>query len=491
MLGLVVFAGCLEDSLPKATDPTAPQTGPEPLQHVLLGAVEPSAFDPPTFEVASVVASGGGGYRGEPSIWAHTDGTIYVSYPGCTGEIPYCINGPVFQSKDEGQTWKFLNNPDNGSLDGDEHSGNGDADIAVDAAGTIYASDLGGGAQTFRSMNDGKSWKWVGHDPVMGSDRQWITAGAAGHAIVAIRGGSGTSQIEVSTTFNSGANWTPIQYLGDNVPVLGPVAMDPTGTHAFIPFFQPLITSPVLPGLVDWFFVPKYEVWVASSHDGGATWETAFTGVSFTKSLHGLHWAGGLIFPALDVTGDGHVVLVWASENIPDPVGVASIGVNVNLIASGDWGETWSPAVRVNSRNAAVLPWVTGGAGDRAVVTYLASDAHSDSDRALLENWDVTAAVVDGVGSDAPVVKEAIIEEDIHMGGVCTTGTGCAASDRSLLDFFESDLLPDGRVVVVYPANPSDMPEPVENAYTPDIRVAIQNGGTPLLERPAIPPAGT
>jgi hypothetical protein len=123
---------------------------------------------------------------------------------------------------------------------------------------------------------------------------------------------------------------------------------------------------------------------------------------------------------------------------------------------------------------AAIMPWVTGGAGDRYAVTYFLSAIGTDPDLVAL-TWDVVATYVDG---DAQ--HDVVIESMVHEGPICSRGGGCVGPvDRALLDYFEADLLPDGRLAVIYPANP------LANLFGIDIRVAVQDGGTPLLERPA------
>lgn len=470
LLVTMIFAGCVE------TPPELADVEPIPVvarTNLLQGALEPAEFLAPIFEKRATVFDNVGG--GEPSVWVHLDGTIYVNYPGCGEGASACVNGPVYRSDDEGKTWKFLNNAD-GSLSKKNKPANGDADIAVDAAGRVYSTDLGPGIEVFASDDRGESWQYAGN--VGGSDRQWVTAGKAGQVLISIRGGDTGSKVEVVTSVNGGKDWSDTTYLGTDVTVQGPITLDVEGERAFVPFIQPL-GNPGASGLY-WFAAPEYEMLLGRSLDAGATWEVVKTGVEFPKSLSGLHWPGTLIFPGMDITGDGRLVLVYAVENNL-PGAVVSQGVDVMMVTSPDWGTTWTTPVKISSRSAAVLPWVTAGAGDRVAVTYYASDAMSDSDKAVNAVWDVMATYIDGVGEAQPTLSHVVVDAGIHEGSLCTTGTGCAVFDRSLLDFFESDLLPDGRLAIVYAADPANR-VPGDPFDRVEVRFAVQTGGTPLLE---------
>jgi hypothetical protein len=123
-------------------------------------------------------------------------------------------------------------------------------------------------------------------------------------------------------------------------------------------------------------------------------------------------------------------------------------GAVVKVIASKDQGATWTEPAQVSEVPTAIMPWVTGGAGDRFAITYYASDVPLDSD--YVGDWDVMAALIDGAGGELQVAT-SVLAEGIHQGGLCSRGGGCGPSDRTLLDFFEADVLPDGRALARRP----------------------------------------
>jgi hypothetical protein len=338
----------------------------------------------------------------------------------------------------------------------------------------VYTSNLGGGIQVHKSDDGGTTWSYLANVVPRNhwADRQWMAAGHGGHLIMAWMGGATTGQraVAINATLDGGATWTGTQYFGQSIGWLGTVQFDPEGERAFLPFTQQRSPSLTYGG--------TFDLLVLRSLDRGATWDVVPTGVTITTTQTGLHWSGVLMAPALDVTGDGTIVVAW-SEETGDPTGTAQLGARVRLVSSPDGGDTWTRPTTVSQRAGAIMPWITGGAGDRAAVVYFASDAVGPTD--YVGAWDVEAAIIDGVASDAPRIVRTVVEPLVHVGGICARGGLCTltGSDRALLDFFEADLLPDGRLAVVYPADPPQGGKHI------DIRFALQSGGTPLLARGA------
>jgi hypothetical protein len=382
----------------------------------------------------------------------------------------------VYRSADRGATWSRLNDPATGRLSQDGPAANGDAEVAIDAAGTVYTSNLGAGIHVQKSMDGGKTWSYVA-DVVPANetaDRQWMATAQAGHLIMSWMGSLGKEprSVLLNTTFDGGATWTGATALGHNIGWIGPVNFAPNGTTAYIVYTQPLPggTSAVL------FTEQTCAVMVGRSLDGGRTWSELDTGARITTNLQGGHWSCVNMAPALDVTGDGHVVAAW-SEDKESPGDATSLGATVKAVVGAPGGTSWGKPFAISTDASAIMPWVAGGAGDRFAVTYLASPVPADPDYTG-GAWDLKVAVVDG--PDATHVARTTIQSDVHEGGICSRGGACllTGSDRFLLDFFQNDVLPDGRLVVVYPANPAS------GARFLEIRVAVQDGGSPLFVKP-------
>ncbi len=326
-----------------------------------------------------------------------------------------------------------------------------------------------------------------------GADRQWLAAAGPGHVINAWMRTSPSRDVELNTTFDGGLNWTGNLTFGDGIGWVGSVQFAPDGQHAYIPYTQPTGGDlGVGLGAADHFTMH-----VLRTADGGRTWEDVDTGMEWDTTVTGLHWSGGHMAPTLDVTGDGMVVVAMAIDtwvNLPgDAPAPTNQGTTIVLRYSRDDGTTWSetisrPQNALGGTNAGTLyanlgtrvfPWVTGGAGDRFAITYYAAQTPFDNDVAGTV-WALEAMVADGAADGAIEWLETVVDPNVHEGPICTRGGLCGGpADRTLLDYFESDVTVDGRLVVVYPADSAVSGKDIE------IRVAVQDGGSFLLQRSA------
>jgi len=451
----------------------------EPSVLAATNATEPEGLQAPGFEVLDTLARNGPVYGGgEPSIWTHTDGTTYVAFPGCEDENLLvdsyapdgrdCRNGLVYRSSNL-SSWTNLNGENNG-LGGEGPAANGDADITTDANGTVYASNLGGGGvQVWRSTTQGENWSYVGQLDEEGdsADRQWMVAGEPGHLTLIWDDSDG---LVARTSTDGGRTFQDEVVITDETVTAGQLHVSPSGERLVVPFIQLESAGP--PGTTSG---GTWSVRVAQSTDEGGNWSIHDTGARFDTSQTGLHISGSILFASADVTGDGTIVVAWARER-PGPSGQNALGDGavVEYTLSRDGGDTWTDTHPVNTRTSAIFPWVTAGAGDRFSVVYYASDTGLDTDR-VGGIWDVEAAFVDPSGPE-PTIERSIVDERVHEGGICSQGANCLATggDRALLDFFESDLLPSGELVVTYGA------DPVADGKYIDVRVAVQDSGTPL-----------
>jgi hypothetical protein len=59
--------------------------------------------------------------------------------------------------------------------------------------------------------------------------------------------------------------------------------------------------------------------------------------------------------------------------------------------------------------------------------------------------------------SSSPTFIEKRATGRLHEGNVCTSGTGCGSGTRDLLDFFQLDLNPCGKIVITYTDNSRDV----------------------------------
>ncbi len=474
-----------------------------PTGHVLPGLAEPDTLVAPVFDLLGPLAAGGPAYgAGEPSAWVATDGTLYVAFPGCdrgaylvpdpTPGAESCGHGLIYRSSDDGASWDRMNRDGDGRYTEDGPGANGDADVAVDAAGNVYASNLGSGIQFHTFWAENQTWEYMANvvPEGEGADRQWMAAGKEGHVIMTWMRTSPNRDVAINVTFDGGRTWTHAgNYGGTNIPGssqgigwLSAVQIAPDGEHAYIAY-----TQPTVPGTVPIASGPfECAMRVLVSSDGGRNWTDIDTGARWTTSQTGGHWSCTQMTPGIDVTGDGTVVIAWSQDRFfPEdgvPVHGAHAATHLRTMASRDGGFTWTDPEWYSILGMAnhIMPWVTGGAGGRVAVTYLMSLGGGDSDY-VGTTWEVRALVLDGIGTKNSKSVDVLIEDMVHAGGICTRGGACllTGSDRAFLDFFEADITPDGRLFVTYPhdLNPTKMIE---------IRTAIDQGGVlgvPLMQQ--------
>jgi hypothetical protein len=172
-------------------------------------------------------------------------------------------------------------------------------------------------------------------------------------------------------------------------------------------------------------------IYVSRSTDGGDSW-TANLVSSFAP---GTHLAN--IFPALAVDDtNGKVYASWSDAE------------TVWFTVSSDQGSTWSPAVPVSVSPAktAVFPWLS--AHDGAVdLVYYGSTASSIDDPSAVWNTYLAQTTDDG----ANFAQSLVSSTPNHIGVICTEGSACDPSQRTLLDLFEVAINPqNGRAAIIY-----------------------------------------
>jgi hypothetical protein len=223
--------------------------------------------------------------------------------------------------------------------------------------------------------------------------------------------------------------WSPIHRVSPDQHE-GPIASDPQSGWIFLP----------LAGNVEA---------VARSHDLGRTWQI----VNLTGTP-----SETFIFPVVAVDSAGTVYLVYSTDPAAPTPGTFLVTdlvarPQVYLSISRDHGATWStPAVISPAGHTAIFPWIAAGAPGRVAVAWYEGTLGTPSNH-VPDVWHVAVAVSTTADSANATWKESLADpQPIHVGSICTEGTGCllTASDRSLLDFFEIRLLPDGSPVLAY-----------------------------------------
>jgi hypothetical protein len=418
----VLLAGCLGGG-------RAPEPTPEP--------EPPYAFGSPVRPTPAP-----DGYGSEPGILATRDGTLFVV--SILGSAT-ARGDAVWKSTDEGASWTYLGMPD-------YPFGGGDADLAEDDAGTIYLTGqwrpaavpgayIAGGESVAVSRDRGASW--TVHPSASGlpvTDRQWLATQGTGTVYLAFN--QAQRGLTLTKSVDSGATWGPPRVIegtwtaGDGVLVQGgptgipgDLLIDAAG-RLHIPYAPRLGST----GGVHRLFV---------SSDGGVT----FNARQVHQSLPGERPSA--IFGSLAQDDAGHYYYVWAETY------GGQKGVRVLLRASAD-GVQWRPPVQVSAPGmAAVFPWVVAGA--RVAVAYYAARGEfvSDAAPAGAAWFPIVSFGQNAHNNHATFEAVVVTDASHHRGPICTVGTGCTTG-RELGDFFETALLPDGRVAIVWAETTGD-----------------------------------
>jgi hypothetical protein len=419
----VLAAGC---AVPAATPP-APAPGPAAPIDIFHPRVAAGASELATPKPLPDVLVDTPGFA-EPNIAATFDGaTLYIANPG-----------DVWRSDDAGKSWTH---PANTGLEG-----GGDGDVAVDANGTVYYLGLGGkdgrDIPFLRSTNKGESWSpALDVSAGTGFDREWIDVTPQGHIYATWRGSSG---IEFNMSPDGGATWAGKVTVGADGDG-GPVIHDPiTGTLAI-----------TVVDLAETAGVVKPAVHVYTSADDGKTW-VAHTASTFPRTSPAEPNGYASDFPVLSFDGNGTLYLVYSasvnllSDNPATPPEEGDL-YGTWLQTSADRGATWTaPKILSDPTKDARFPWVAAGAPGRIAVVWY-ENVRGLPGEMLPDEWNVK--LYESLGADAGSGKSVVVtltDKPNHLGSMCTSGAGCLAADRSLLDFFEVAIGTKGQPVVAF-----------------------------------------
>ncbi len=343
------------------------------------------------------------GQFGEPVVEVAGDGTIWASATCCIGKAP-----PIWVSRDGGMTFPQMRNTDTGLV---RDSFGIEGDFAIDDAGNVYFFDISAATMWFTSYKaDGTHrWTvpWVGEPAV---DRPWVRAGAENEVWMFYNTGSST---DLYASTDGGMTWsaTPVQAFpcGLGNPGQGPTRHD---------LYMAAACG------------DKLTVW--TSRDGGATWDDGQDvpppEVPYSK-------AGGRGFevmnpPVADEAGNLYLPYTHFVD--------AKNTQNAVFVARRDAGGNWTNT-EISQRGLNHLPWgAAGRSGHVGLAWYYAAGTFAKESSA---EWHLMAAATVDADMATAHYQTTVADPDVLLKG---------NFGRNLGDFIETDLTPDGRMVVVY-----------------------------------------
>jgi hypothetical protein len=451
----------------------------------------PSAYAPPAAPAPATFAANlavpGSNNAAEPSVWADTHNCIYGSAPG----NPY-----FFRSTDGGLSFTAPAPP--------AVIGGGDEDVTTirKADGTrndaLYYADLALAAvNIFKSVDLGTTWSSLAtaySTLNASSDRQWISGDRINSNVDQILWEMdhelASEDIRIAASINDSAWGTTSGVvdpeLSGTIPNTnpGPVFVNKVSHQAVGVFLASTITT----NSFDPPFGKEPHMWdvvaTAPAAGGAPPLNVAnypvFKGVIDSPSTaipgtttYGSHLAA--IFPAADADSSGNIYAVWttlsARPNASIPPGSNNATTwDLWFASSHDGGKTFYGPFKVSSgTGTSILPWVAAGdAGRVDIVWYqsnnpappLVSDVASPGQLTGGPNmmpagstWTVKFAQSLNADSREPVFAVTTASDHINHNGSISIGGLTGSADRSLLDYFEVAIGPDGLANILYADN--------------------------------------
>ncbi|MDT7544244.1 MAG: hypothetical protein QOE99_354 [Actinomycetota bacterium] len=396
---------------------------------------------------------------GEPSLAVADDGKhVAVCVPGGAGQTS------VWYSGDLGRTF--------GTSHTTSDNGGGDCEIDFLPNGTLLNADLEVTDSAIRYSKDyGKTWQGS-QTAGLEQDRQWFAHSKNGKTAYLVYHDFAAEAELYAQSNDGGLTWTtadaahPVnntdqigapgaagtQAPGKSASFLdqggntfsGPMLISPDGRDTYVMYSISDLGSNTV-GTTTPPYGPTRGIVVA--HKGAED-----TGFSNKYAVADSDAINGAIFPWGAVDDAGNVYVLYNSDK------GSSGHFHTYYVFSTDKAKTWSKPVKVDGAPLAqgAQVYATGDAGAPGVldIAWYGSDkAAGASD--LTAVWDVHFAQVRKATSAHPSISRSLISPNpIHRGDICLNGLLCAAGgDRSLLDFFELQIGPDGMANIAYADN--------------------------------------
>lgn len=446
----------------------------------------PTAYAPPPVPAPATFAANipVGSPGAEPSIWVDSFNCIYVTAPG----QPW-----VWKSIDSGASFLSPVNPvaDEPTLTG------GDEDIITvpkqDGSHTrpdqVYFTDLGlSSCHIRKSVDGGTNWAKPGGNAAAGdvsvsSDRQWLAwdqgiPNAGDQVIYHWEHELATEAMRFSSLVNDTA-WVSTSGMTD--PELfdpqtttlpntnpGPIFAN-RSTHRVFALFNGSVppnntANPPFGKLLNvWeadaaapIAVGAPVTDVQNHHVFKGTYDSPNNPPPIMGPPNGPNYGtnNANIFPGGDIDSAGNIYVAWSMNNS------RTNEFSIWFAASHDNGKTFYGPFPVSSGplsadETAVLPWVAAGDNGRVDIVWYGTTAVGDPNT-LPGNpaWKLYFAQSLNANSREPVftVVQPNPSNVIHNGQISTGGL-LGSSDRSLLDFFEVAIGPDGLANVIFADN--------------------------------------
>ncbi len=473
--------------------------------------------DPVALNDASGTSTGGS----EPSIEVDSKGHVFVSAPAAIpfGGCPFWDVHPD-EVNAAGLPYEYR-----GTIDTDQGSvGGGDCDISISNAAdeaneydTVSVTSLSLANLTSNVTRDGgATWQPIANSAsqqVFGVDREWQVAdrGLDRHYLTVHD--LLTNNIETAVAIDGGYQY--VQNAPAIDPTTTPQALGTTvyfkGTSPSGNQFGTTVINPVTHKLYIPFIAADPDnvggegnaVYIAEG-DPCAVEQTCIPGAPAAPIV----WTNHLVyvapqtvdlssgFPAITIDPAGVVYLAWTGDvnAAANSTAAANNGTNPvynrvffthsqpGVVDAGSWSAP--KAIDPGTANSNVFPWMVAGDNGHVGVAWYASklgtvnagnvgSANNGANDKTNNDWHVEYASSADASTASPTWDVAVVSGTIHIGAVCDQGLNCADGTRTLLDFFDVALDPQGRPNIAYVSD-------TRSPGTADVQYTRQCTGTTL-----------
>jgi hypothetical protein len=471
---------------PDSLTPDCPATTCQTNTWYLKQTGGPSAYAPPagpppsTFAHNIAVGSPGA----EPGLKVDSHNCIFVAAPGNPWMWKSVNNGLSFLPPVN----PVANNPGNPASGGDE-----DVLPIPQASGArpdiLYFADLASLAaiNISESTDGGKTWFPPGTMGAAGqvdpsSDRQWIAYDrgvptSADLTVYEMDHEAASEAIRFNALTNDGTWAGPASGMTDSELILppnstfpntnpGPVFVD-SRTHMVYGIFN---ASTVNTNSANPPFGKMPNVWeavgpapaAAGAPPGPFVNHAVFKGVFDSPTTaptpppqaatFGSNCSND--FPSGAIDNNGNIYVIWAMNN------ARTNEYMIWFAASHDHGNTFYGPFQVSQGpGAAEMPWIAAGDNGRVEIVYYGTSTPGDPNVAPnTTHWNTFFAQSLNANSREPVFTISQASDHVmHDGSICNLGLLCTLNngDRSLLDFFQVSIGPDGLANIIFADNGS------------------------------------
>ncbi|MDQ3645696.1 MAG: glycoside hydrolase [Actinomycetota bacterium] len=242
----------------------------------------------------------------------------------------------------------------------------GDCDVAFDEGGTMYSADTWlGNLSVGHSTDGGKTWAGTplaGTSPIV--DRPWLVGGPDGTIHVSYQDLQCCmpSAIWYTRSTDHGETFRPATLVASAgfdgaFTWEGNYVVSGNGNDLYLVYTRreaPLAAN------------PPETVWVAASHDAGATWTSHLVAKRPT--------AASYLYASIAMDRAGYLHVVFASNTDTD--------VPIWYTVSKNQAKTWSKARPLTRGDAGYSPWIAAaGKGEAAIAWYGSPDPEADTQK--------------------------------------------------------------------------------------------------------------